>query len=47
MKYVLYALLAGAVSAFAFEPAGLWPLMLIAIALLLGLTTLPVLLLWH
>src|ERR1043165_7617931 len=34
MKYVLYALLAGAVSAFAFEPAGLWPLMLIAIALL-------------
>jgi len=34
MKYVLYALLAGSVSAFAFEPAGLWPLMLIAIALL-------------
>jgi apolipoprotein N-acyltransferase len=34
MKYVLYAFLAGAVSAFAFEPFGFWPLMLIAIALL-------------
>src|SRR5690242_6391339 len=34
MKYVLYALIAGAVSAFAFEPVGFWPLMLIAIALL-------------
>src|SRR6476646_774660 len=34
MKYVLYALLAGSVSAFAFEPAGLWALMLIPIALL-------------
>jgi len=34
MKYVLYAFLAGAVSAFAFEPVGFWPLMLIAIALL-------------
>jgi apolipoprotein N-acyltransferase len=34
MLYVLYAFLAGAVSAFAFEPVGWWPLMLIAIALL-------------
>jgi len=34
MKYVLYALIAGAVSAFAFEPVGWWPLMLIAIAVL-------------
>ena len=34
MRYVLYALIAGAVSAFAFEPVGFWPLMLIAIALL-------------
>src|SRR3954468_8347504 len=34
MLYVLYAFLAGAVSAFAFEPIGWWPLMLIAIALL-------------
>jgi apolipoprotein N-acyltransferase len=34
MLYALYAFLAGAVSAFAFEPAGLWPLLLIAIALL-------------
>jgi apolipoprotein N-acyltransferase len=32
--YVLYALLAGAASAFAFEPAGLWPLLLIAFAFL-------------
>ena len=32
MLYVLYALLAGAVSAFAFEPAGWWPLLLVAIA---------------
>ena len=34
MRYVLYAFLAGAASAFAFEPVGFWPLMLIAIALL-------------
>src|SRR5436305_266337 len=34
MLYVLYALLAGAASAFAFEPAGLWPLLLIAFAFL-------------
>ena len=33
MRYVLYAFLAGAVSALAFEPVGFWPLMLIAIAL--------------
>ena len=34
MLYALYALLLGAGSAFAFEPVGWWPLMLIAIALL-------------
>src|SRR3954471_513094 len=34
MLYVLYAFIAGAVSAFAFEPVGWWPLMLIAIAAL-------------
>jgi apolipoprotein N-acyltransferase len=34
MLYVLYAFVAGAVSAFAFEPVGWWPLMLIAIAFL-------------
>ena len=34
MLYVLYALLAGLGSAFAFEPAGLWPLLPVAIALL-------------
>ena len=34
MLYVLYAFLTGAASAFAFEPAGLWPLLLIAFALL-------------
>jgi apolipoprotein N-acyltransferase len=34
MLYVLYAFLAGAASAFAFEPAGLWPLLLLAFALL-------------
>jgi apolipoprotein N-acyltransferase len=34
MRYVLYALIAGAVSAFAFEPVGWWPLMLVAIAVL-------------
>src|SRR6476469_1336156 len=32
MRYVLYAFLAGAVSAFAFEPVGWWPLMLVAFA---------------
>jgi apolipoprotein N-acyltransferase len=34
MLYVLYALIAGAVSAFAFEPVGWWPLFPIAIAVL-------------
>ncbi|MFL6727385.1 MAG: apolipoprotein N-acyltransferase [Sphingomicrobium sp.] len=34
MLYVLYALIAGATSAFAFEPAGLWPLLPVALALL-------------
>src|SRR3954468_3368328 len=34
MLYVLYAFIAGAISAFAFEPVGWWPLMLIAIAAL-------------
>ena len=34
MLYVLYAFLAGAVSAFAFEPLAWWPLMLIAVAFL-------------
>src|ERR1044071_5029425 len=34
MIYVLYAFLAGAASAFAFEPTGLWPLILVAFALL-------------
>src|SRR5437764_8929035 len=34
MLYVLYAFLAGAASAFAFEPAGLWPLLLVAFAFL-------------
>ena len=34
MQYVLYAFLAGAGSAFAFEPTGLWPLILVAFALL-------------
>ena len=34
MLYVLYAFIAGAVSAFAFEPLGLWPLLLVAIAAL-------------
>src|SRR5438046_8530848 len=34
MLYVLYAFLAGAASAFAFEPAGLWPLLLVAFAVL-------------
>ena len=34
MIYVLYALLTGAVSAFAFEPVGWWPLMLVAFGLM-------------
>jgi apolipoprotein N-acyltransferase len=34
MVYVLYAFLAGAASAFAFEPAGLWPLLPVAFALI-------------
>ena len=34
MKHLLFVFLAGAVSAFAFQPVGLWPLMPIAIALL-------------
>jgi apolipoprotein N-acyltransferase len=34
MLYVLYATIAGAVSAFAFEPVGWWPLLLAAIAVL-------------
>src|SRR5258708_13678901 len=34
MLYVLYAFLAGAASAFAFEPTGLWPVLPIAIAFL-------------
>src|SRR5438128_10354686 len=34
MLYVLYAFLAGAGSAFAFEPVGWWPLLLVAFAVL-------------
>jgi apolipoprotein N-acyltransferase len=34
MLYVLYAFIAGAVSAFAFEPVGWWPLLLVAFAVL-------------
>ena len=34
MRYVLYAFTAGAISAFAFEPAAFWPLLLIAFAFL-------------
>lgn len=34
MKILLYALLIGAASAFAFEPAGLWPLLPLAFAIL-------------
>lgn len=34
MLYVLYALIAGAVSAFAFEPVGWWPLLPVAFAVL-------------
>src|SRR3954469_15636357 len=34
MKFVLYAFAAGAASAFAFAPAGLWPLLPVAFALL-------------
>jgi apolipoprotein N-acyltransferase len=39
MRYVIYAFLAGAASAFAFEPAGLWPLLPIALALLCEFTS--------
>jgi apolipoprotein N-acyltransferase len=38
MNYVLYALLAGAASALAFEPAGLWPLLILAFTALCELT---------
>jgi apolipoprotein N-acyltransferase len=34
MRFVLYAFIAGAVSAFGFEPVGWWPLLLVAIAAL-------------
>src|SRR5438067_13254170 len=34
MLYVLYAFIAGAVSAFAFEPVGWWPLLFVAFAVL-------------
>jgi apolipoprotein N-acyltransferase len=34
MLYVLYAFITGALSAFAFEPVGWWPLMLVAFAVL-------------
>jgi len=34
MRPVLFAFFAGAASAFAFEPAGLWPLLLVAVAVL-------------
>src|SRR6476660_6994251 len=34
MLYVLYALIAGAASAFAFEPVGRWPVLLLAFAFL-------------
>src|SRR5438270_7955388 len=34
MLYVLYAFIAGAASAFAFEPVALWPLLLVAFAVL-------------
>ena len=34
MLYVLYALITGALSAFAFEPVGWWPLLLVAFAVL-------------
>src|ERR1041385_4909693 len=37
MLYVFYAFIAGVASAFAFEPAGLWPLLLLAFAVLCGL----------
>jgi apolipoprotein N-acyltransferase len=38
MLYLLYAFLVGAASAFAFEPAALWPLLLIAFAFLCEFT---------
>src|SRR5690242_4843776 len=34
MRYLLYALIAGAVSAFAFEPVGWWPVLLVGVAVL-------------
>ena len=34
MLYVLYAFIAGAASAFAFEPVGWWPLLIVAFAVL-------------
>src|SRR3982750_2199750 len=34
MLFVLYALIAGAVTAFAYEPVGWWPLLLVGIAIL-------------
>jgi apolipoprotein N-acyltransferase len=34
MLYVLYALITGALSAFAFEPVGWWPLLLVAFGVL-------------
>src|SRR3954447_12976430 len=34
MLYVLYALVAGAASALAFQPSGLWPLLLVAFSFL-------------
>src|SRR3954453_24011421 len=34
MLYVLYAFITGAVSAFAFEPVGWWPLLFVAFAVL-------------
>src|SRR6185437_14304438 len=38
MRFFLYALLAGAVSAFAFEPVGFWPLLPVAFAFLCEFT---------
>src|SRR5437763_14792070 len=38
MRLILYALLAGVVSAFAFEPVAWWPLLLVAFAVICELT---------
>ena len=38
MIYVLYAFLAGAASALAFEPVGWWPLLMVAFAALIAVT---------